>query len=474
MTSTDIFSILPLIILSASAIIIMLTIAVKRNHYVIFCFSLIGLCAAFFSLFNVPELIPYNLGTLLLIDNYTLFFWGLLFLSGILITLISFNALHISDENKEEYYILIFTAILGSSVLVASINFVTMFIGLEILSVSLYVLISYLRKKEQSIEAGVKYLILAAAASGFLLFGIALIYAEYGTMDFYKLSNALSEISITPIAYAGMAFLIVGIGFKLAVVPFHMWTPDVYEGASSPITAFIATVSKGGMFALLLRFFTIINGYQYDKLMLIFGVIAVASMFAGNWLALFQLNVKRILAYSSIAHLGYLMVAFLAGGNLAAEAVAFYLTAYFITTIGAFGVISFLSNSEKEASNIEDYKGLFWKHPWLSVTFTAMLLSLAGIPLTAGFIGKYYVLTAGVSNALWGLVIVLVINSAIGLYYYLRIIVQMFTKSDENKEADYSFSYITGFSLVVLTFLLIILGTYPSGIIEIIKSMVTI
>lgn len=473
MNNIDFSAIAPLIILSVSALIMMITIAVKRNHNVIFGFALIGLSAAFLSLFTITSRAA-TISHLLLIDTYTLFFWGLLFAASILILLISFNSLQISDENKEEYYILIFIAVLGASVLVASIHFVTLFIGLELLSVSLYVLISYIRNKEQSIEAGVKYLILAAAASAFLLLGIALIYAEYGTMNFYQLALVLSSKGLTPIAYGGMALLITGIGFKLAVVPFHMWTPDVYEGASSPVTAFIATVSKGGMFALLLRLFTIIHGYQYSKLMIIFGIIAIASMFIGNWLALLQQNVKRILAYSSIAHLGYILVAFIAGGKLAAEAVAFYLTAYFITTIGAFGVVAFLSNKDREADKVDDYKGLFWRHPWLSLTFTAMLLSLAGIPLTAGFIGKYYVLAAGVSEAVWGLVIILVINSAIGLYYYLRIVVQMFSKADESTERKYRMSLSTGVALVVLTFLLIFLGVYPSGVIEIIKSMVLI
>lgn len=474
MNSLEISFIAPLIILASASIIIMLTIAVKRNHGVIYSFALLGFLLSFYSLFSIADELPVRVGTLLVIDSYTVFFWGLLFASSFFIILISYNSLQITDENKEEYYILIFIAVLGSSILVASVHFVSFFLGLELLSVSLYILISYLRNNELSIEAGVKYLILAAAASAFLLLGIALIYAEYGSMNFYELGLLIEGNDLTPLAYGGAALLITGIGFKLAVVPFHMWTPDVYEGASSPVTAFIATISKGGMFALLLRFFNIINGYQYDKLMIVFGVIAIASMFIGNWLALLQLNVKRILAYSSIAHLGYLLVAFIAGGKLAGEAVAFYLTAYFITTIGAFGVVTFLSGKEREAYKIEDYKGLFWKRPWLSVTFTAMLLSLAGIPLTAGFVGKYYVLAAGVGDMLWGLVIILVLNSAIGLYYYLRIVVQMFSKADEVGEIKFNFSYSTGIALFVLTFLLILFGVYPAGIIELIKSMVVI
>jgi NADH-quinone oxidoreductase subunit N len=471
MSLTEFYSIIPLVVLSILPIAIMLSIAIKRFHEVIFASSLLGLGAAFYSLFPASKYIPVKVTSLLMIDSYTLFFWGLLIAAAFFITLISYNTLKTSEENKEEFYIILFIALLGSSVLVASVHFVSFFLGLETLSVSLYVLISYLRKKEIAVEAGVKYLILAAASSAFLLFGMALMYNEFGTMDFYNIGNALKMAGFSSLSLGGFAMIIVAVGFKLAVVPFHMWTPDVYEGASSPVTAFIATISKGGMFALLLRFFGVIQGYNFNMLILIFSIIAIASMFVGNWLALLQNNVKRILAYSSIAHLGYLLVAFLAGGNLAAEAVAFYLVAYFVTTIGVFGVVAILSTKEREAYKLDDYKGLFWRHPWLATAFSAMLLSLAGIPLTAGFIGKFYILAAGVNKTLWTLVIILAINSTIGLYYYLRIIVQMFTKSDAEISTD-KFSYPTSLALFILTFMLIYFGVYPAEIINLIKSMV--
>jgi NADH-quinone oxidoreductase subunit N len=471
LTAIEFYSFTPLVIMALIPIAIMLTIAVRRHHEVIFVTALLGFIAAFYSLFPASEYIPLQVTQLFIIDSYTFFFWGLIIAASFAVTLISYNTLHIADENSEEYYILIYIAALGSAVLVASVHFVSFFLGLEILSVSLYILISYLRKKEIAVEAGVKYLILAAASSAFLLFGMALIYFQYGTMDFYELSFVLNTSGLTAISTGGAALLLVGIGFKLAVVPFHMWTPDVYEGASSPVTAFIATISKGGAFAILLRFFSIVEGYRFYELILIFSIIAAASMFMGNWLALIQTNVKRILAYSSIAHLGYMLVAFIAGGRLAAEAVAFYLVAYFITTIGAFGIVAILSNKEREAFKIEDYKGLFWKHPLLAAAFTLMLLSLAGIPLTAGFIGKYYVLLAGVSDTLWLLVIILVVNSAIGLYYYLRIVVQMFSTEERETEKK-SFSFTTGFAVVLMSLLLIYLGVYPSGLMDLIRNMV--
>jgi NADH-quinone oxidoreductase subunit N len=300
--------------------------------------------------------------------------------------------------------------------------------------VSLYAMVAYVRTSAQGVEAGVKYLVLAAASAAFLLFGIALIYADQGTMEFSRVSLPSSGASV--LFLMGVAMLSVGIGFKLAVVPFHMWTPDVYEGAPAPITGFIATISKGAMFALLVRLFKQVGLASGGSVFIVFTIIAVASMLVGNLLALLQRNVKRLLAYSSIAHLGYLLVAFLASGALAVTAVAFYLVAYFVTTLGAFGIVGVLSSSDRDADKVEDYRGLFWRRPWLAMVFTATLLSLAGIPLTAGFIGKFYVLNAGVGSALWLLVITLVVSSVIGLYYYLRLIVTMYLGVPEEEAAQ--------------------------------------
>ena len=217
------------------------------------------------------------------------------------------------------------------------------------------------------------------------------------------------------LALAGLAMILVGVGFKLALAPFHMWTPDVYQGAPAPATAFLATVSKGAVFAVLLRYFAALGAAESGSLRAVLTLIAILSMFVGNLLALMQANVKRILAYSSIAHSGYLLVALLAARAYAPLAASYYLLAYFVTTLGAWGVVAALSTQEGDADSLEDYRGLAWRRPWLGGALTAMLLSLAGIPLTAGFIGKFYLLTAGVAGRMWLLVIMLVINSAIGL-----------------------------------------------------------
>jgi NADH-quinone oxidoreductase subunit N len=472
MNHLDLYPLLPLIIIGAIPVLIMLAVAVKRNHTVTFVISILGLAASFVSIFYV-----YNSGlpsesTLIVIDKFGLFFTGLFVLAVIAILILSYGYLEQRNYRKEEYYILMILALLGSSVLAVSKHFVALFLGLEVLSVSLYTLISYFRENEKAAEAGIKYLVLAAASSAFLLFGMALVYFEAGSMDFALIGERLQEFGVSTLFYTGLGIMVIGVGFKLAVVPFHLWTPDVYEGASSPVTAFIASVSKGGMFAVLFRFFLEINAYNFTTTLLIFTIIAVASMIAGNLLALLQQNVKRILAYSSISHLGYMLVAFIAGGNFGVEAVTFYITAYFVTIIAAFGIITVLSGPFKEADDISDYRGLFWKRPWLSVFFTLVLLSLAGIPLTAGFIGKFYVAAAGVNSSLWLLTFSLVLNSAVGIFYYLRIVTSFYSTEAEAETLTQRLS-AGGISVIIaLSVALIWLGVYPSGVMRLIEAMV--
>jgi NADH-quinone oxidoreductase subunit N len=316
-------------------------------------------------------------------------------------------------------------------------------------------------------------LILAAVSSAFILFGMALVYAEIGSMEFTQIASRAASPGDFGLSFtAGLAMIIVGLGFKLAVVPFHLWTPDVYEGAPAPVTAFVSTVSKGAVFAVVLRYFSMVGVPNSGPIFAIFTIIAIASMFTGNLLALFQNNVKRVLAYSSISHLGYLLVTLLASGAMAATAAAFYLSAYFITTLGAFGVVTVLSEQDRDADSMDDYRGLAWRRPWLAGVFTAMLLSLAGIPLTAGFVGKFYVVAAGVGSGLWLLVIILTVNSALGLYYYLRIIVPLYTRRDEEMTATPRLSLSGSAVLAGLTVLLVWLGVYPVPLIQMIQKLV--
>ncbi len=454
-------------------------IAFYRNHFITALLTVIGHAAALAVLPALTNLTPRQVTPMVVIDDYSLFYIGLLTAASLIVTVLMYSYLQRRETQREEFYALLLIATIGSAVMVTSSHFVTLFLGLEVLTVSLYGMIAYLFTYDRPLEAGLKYLILAAASSAFLLFGMALIYAETGTMLFSELATILMEGEGLRQIFilTGTGMMVVGIGFKLAVVPFHMWTPDIYEAAPAPVTAYLATVSKGGMFAIMLRYFIELNVYAYETIFFVFTIIAILSMFTGNILALLQNNVKRILAYSSIAHLGYILVAFLAGGALAAEAVSFYLVAYFITTLGAFGIVGLLIHNEREPEDIQDYRGLYVKRPWLSAVFTAMMLSLAGIPLTAGFIGKFYVLTAGVGAALWVLVIMLVVNSAIGLYYYLRIVIMMYSSPEDTAQETatgnlaQSISVTGGVVLALLLILLVWLGVYPEPLIAIIQDI---
>lgn len=477
MTTADFIALLPLVVIAATAIAIMLAIAVRRSHVAAVVITLIGFAAAFACLFVAAPLAPRDVTPLIRIDSSALFYIGLILAASVAVVFLCYGYYRRQPNGRpEELYILITMAVLGSATLVSAGHFASLFLGLEILSVSLYGMVAYERGLKISVEAGLKYLVLAAASASFLLFGMAVVYFELGTMEFGKMAAA-GRPEVTPsIISMGVVLILVGIGFKLALVPFHMWTPDVYEGAPAPVTAFVATVSKGAMFALLLRYFQQSGARNNPSLLLVLTIIAVASMFAGNLLALLQRNVKRILAYSSIAHLGYLIVAFEASGDMAGFAVAFYLVAYFATMLGAFGVVALLSSPGRDLSDLELYRGLFWRRPAIAGVFTVMLLSLAGIPLTAGFIGKFYVVAAGASALHWLLVFTLVLTSAIGLYYYLRIVVALFSHAAEPIALTIprmpAASWPLAWTLGALTVAVIAIGVYPGPVLRLIQAMV--
>jgi len=460
----------------------MLGIAAHRSHRGTFGLALVTLILSLVTL-RIPMVSsPEQVTTLLRFDGYAIFFMGLLFSAAIAVVVMSYGYMKGRPTIREEYYLLVLTAMLGGSVLVSSTHFVSFFIGLELLSVSLYILIAYSRSQPISIEAGIKYLVPASTSSAFLLFGMSLIYAHTGTMALSELAGraASPRVAGDLPALLGAGMMLVGIGFKLALVPFHFWTADVYEGAPAPVTALIATASKGAVFALLLRYFGAMNLPTRGPFFFIFTWAAVLTMFVGNFLALRQNDVKRLLAYSSIAHMGYLLVAFLAGGAPAVTAVTFYLLAYFITTLGAFAVITAMSDKEGDFAGIEDYRGLAGTHPFLAAALSAMMFSLAGLPLTAGFLAKFYAVLAGVRSGLWLLVLVLAANSAIALYYYLRVVVAVYQPvapardkrgGARPRRTAPSASLIGTIVLALLLLALFWVGVYPGPIIRFIESL---
>jgi NADH-quinone oxidoreductase subunit N len=475
-TSDDLVALAPLILVALAALAVVLGTALRRSHRFALGSALLGLGLAAAALPRAAALAPRVVSPILIVDQYALFFTGLILATCLVLCVLAYGYLERRTAHREEFYALLLISALGAMVLAASNHFVSLFLGLETLSVGIYVLVSYFRTTPAAVEAGLKYLILAGASSAFLVLGMALMYAELGTLDFEAMAARLTP-ETAGLALPGLALVLVGFGFKLAVVPFHMWTPDVYEGAPAPVTAFVATVSKGGVFALLLRLFAELDGRDLYVVELALGAVAVASMLAGNLLALLQDNVKRLLAYSSIAHLGYLLVAFLADRSLGVEAAAFYLVAYFVTTLAGFGIVTVLSDGERDADRSSDYAGLYWRRPWLAALLTAVLLSLAGLPLTAGFLAKFFVVTAGVDASRWVLVGALVAGSAIGLYYYLRLIVVMLDPSAGREGAPGApaaprVGRGAAGSLALLAVLLFWLGVDPSPLVRLIAVSV--
>jgi NADH-quinone oxidoreductase subunit N len=473
MTEQDFLCLTPFLIIAIAPVVIMIVISILRNYNVVYGFSVLSLLAAFGSIFFILPSVPHTIEPLFIIDKFSLFFVGIIIISALLVTLVSYDYIKRIEGVREEYYIVLFTSTLGAVLLTVANHFILFWLGIETLSISLYILIAFQRSKSNSIEAGIKYLILASVSSAFLLFGMALIYTAFGTMQFSAMLAALGTGNkLSPLVLSGFGMMMVGIGFKLALVPFHMWTPDVYQGAPAPVSAYIATVSKGAVMAVLIRFFFTMKGFDNQYLFVAISGIAILSMFVGNILAIGQKSLKRLLGYSSIANMGYLIIILLTGSNKGIQASVFYVIAYFITTIGAFGVISLLSTMEYEADKIEDFKGLFWKRPGIAIVFTLALLSLAGIPLTAGFIAKFYIILEGMKAGLMILVISLIINSVIGLYYYLRIITTLFSTAGETKLPDLSLS--GNISLAIIASGILILGIYPGWLIDIIVRLVSL
>jgi NADH-quinone oxidoreductase subunit N len=474
----DFIALLPIISIAATAVVVLLAAAFYRRPGVAIFLTLSGLAISFALLPLAATAAPRQITPLLFVDGYALFYIGLVSAAMLAVALQCHDYFAGEESPPEEAYVLLLLAALGAATLVASNHFASFFLGLETLSIALFALIAYPAQLRHPLEAGIKYLVLAGASSAFLLFGMALIYASSGTLAFGQLGAVMAAAERPPgsvYLLGGLALIIAGIGFKLAVVPFHMWTPDVYEGAPAPVAALVATVSKGAVLALLLRLFVSADGYEHASLVLALSLIAGVSILAGNLLALLQDNIKRVLAYSSIAHLGYLLVAFLAAGALGAEAIAYYLVAYFITMLGAFGVVGVVSKPSGETDLLQDYSGLFWHRPWLAGVLTAMLLSLAGIPLTMGFVGKFYVVAAAIHSSLWLLVVLVVIGSAISLFYYLRIIAALYLPFSDVKEkraqTPPSKPAVAGnVTLAMLTLLLVWLGVYPAPLIRVIQA----
>ncbi|SUD40244.1 NADH dehydrogenase subunit N [Ectopseudomonas mendocina] len=478
-TLQHLIALLPLLVTSLTAVVVMLAIAAKRNHTVTFILSVVGLNLALLSLIPALEVAPLEVTPLLLIDKFACYYMALVLAASLAcITLIHAYLGGDSGKgypgNREELYLLVLLSAAGGLVLVSAQHLASLFIGLELLSVPTYGMIAYAFFNKRSLEAGIKYMVLSAAGSAFLLFGMALLYAESGNLAFADIGASLMRES-SQLVQIGIGMMLIGLAFKLSLVPFHLWTPDVYEGAPAPVAAFLATASKVAVFAVLLRLYQISPAMSGGWLSELLTLIAIASILVGNLLALLQNNLKRLLGYSSIAHFGYLLVALIASKGLAVEAVGVYLATYVLTSLGAFGVITLMSTpyNGRDADALYEYRGLFWRRPYLTAVLTVMMLSLAGIPLTAGFIGKFYVIAAGVEAQLWWLLGAMVLGSAIGVFYYLRVMVTLFMREPNLHRHDAPFDWgqrAGGIMLLVVAMLAFFLGVYPQPLLELVQQ----
>ena len=396
------------------------------------------------------------------VDKYSLFFNVIFLVSTILVVLISMNYLGREDRRQGEYYLLILLATLGMMLMASGNELIVVFLGLELMSLSLYVLAGYFQRSMASSEAGMKYLLLGAFASGFFLYGIALIYGGAGTTSIPKIASALTVDARSPLLLSGMFLLVVGFGFKVALVPFHQWAPDVYEGAPTSIAAFISAGPKAAGFAAFLRIFMeALQSLQSEWIILI-TILAALTMTVGNLVAIAQRNIKRMLAYSSIAHAGYVLIGLAAANKDGISGAMFYLFVYCVMNIGAFGVVILARTEDGESLMISDYAGLGFKKPLLALFMTIMLLSLAGFPPTAGFVGKFYIFRSAVESGQIWLVIIGAINTAISAFYYLRVVVAMYMREPEAELDFLAYPRLLIVALTLATIGVILIGILPS------------
>ena len=473
----QLFALSPLMITGLTIALLMLCIAWRRSIDMAFFVTLVGLNLALITQLALMVLPAQEITPLFIVDGHALFYSVLVLIAALATCTFARSWLKTYPDNREEFYLLLLIATSGGLVLAACRHLASLFIGIELLSLPMFGLVGYAYREQHSLEAGIKYMVLSAAATGFLLFGMALMYAQAGSLMFSDLGVMLaSNPAHQPLLLAGLGMLLVGFGFKLSLAPFHLWTPDVYEGAPSPVAAFLATASKVAIFSALLRFYLLVPATDGQAMTWLLCILSVISILFGNLLAMLQTNIKRMLGYSSIAHFGYLLAVIIASRQeaLSQEAAAVYLLMYLFTSLGAFGVVSLMSSPYRgrDADSLHSYRGLFWHRPYLTAVFTVMLLSLAGIPTTLGFIGKFYILSITVAAGLWWVMGAVVLGSALGLYYYLRVMVALYLREPamQRRDAERDWALSVGGVVVILSALLVLLlGLYPQPLLELVQ-----
>lgn len=466
-TANDLIAILPEIILTASAgLLLVIEAFLPTLRRVSSELTLVALAAALWA--RLTHVLPGEVwGGMLAIDSVTAFVDGYILVAVFLTAWIAGPFLKRNDADTGEFYSLLLLAAVGAMIMASSVDMLPLFLGLELLSIPLYVLNAYLRRVPISVEAGIKYFVVGAFASAFVVYGIALLYGATGTLNLAGMAaRVVADGGLGPLATIGLAMVVGGFGFKLALFPFHGWAPDVYQGGPTPVTAFLSVVPKGAALIALLR---VVDGMELLRLeprwVIAAGCLAVASQTLGNVVAIVQRDVKRMLAYSGIAHMGYALVAVIVAGSDGGAAVLVYLAAYTLMNIGAFAAVAVLSERENEPHLITDLAGQGWRRPVIALVLTVCLFSLAGVPPFIGFVGKFVVFRAAVNEGLLWLAVLGVLNSLVSAFYYLRVVYVMYMQPLPRREPSFApaFSITAAASLAALAVVLI--GLYPTPIV---------
>ena len=467
---------LPALIMTAGVLVLLTAISVKRHHGLAYLISGATLLGTMLSLFTQIGKAGY-VSELFVFDPLTPLLSLIMLIVVSILWVQLYQWLESLDERKEEYYLLLLLTTLGALIMIASRHFTSFFLGLELMSLSFVGMVAYAGQAFKAQEAGIKYLILSAIASALILMGIALLYLQFGTLTFEALARTSHTTMPAWVSLTAIIFILTGFFFKLSLVPCHLWVADLFEGAPLPTAALMATLSKLGAFIILWRLFQAGNWHQLEIVYQITAAVAIASMLVGNFLGLMQNHLLRLLAYSSIAHFGYLLIIVLLDGSpqyqflaksFNSEATVFYLIAYLFTLTGVFSVLLQMP----QIRTVKDLTGLFWHKPSLAITLSLLMLSLAGIPLTIGFMGKFYLVVTAVSHQVWWLLTALVLGSVIGLYYYLRVIMTMI----KSPEPDHSFDSLAvnsnGLMLNYLVIFLVIgFGTFPGAFAQLVAKL---
>jgi NADH-quinone oxidoreductase subunit N len=462
----DYIRILPELVLSIFGMIVMVVdplLDPDTSHQSLGTIALSGALTALAATFWMARYPGVAFWNMVRVEPFSVFFHVLVIAIAAVAILSSFDYLRVQRIRAGEYYGLILFGTVGMCLMSSAIELVLIFIALEISSISTYILAGFRRREASSSESSLKYFLLGSFATAFFLYGVALMFGATGSTNLDAISLALRSGNVLVLAYVATALIFIGLGFKVASAPFHVWTPDVYEGAPAPVVGLMSTGPKAAAFAVLLR--VMFEANAPGRFWLIW-VSAALSMTLGNVGALVQDNVKRLLAYSSIAHAGYLLAAFAAQPELGTSAAMFYAASYAAMNVGAFAVVSHIANHGEKYVALEDYAGLGRKSPVLAATLTFFLMSLIGIPITGGFFAKFYVLTSVLKSNLVGLAIILVLNSAVGAYYYLRIIVMMYMREPRGNVPVSRVPLATSLAIGICMLLTLYLGVLPSRILN--------